>query len=111
MAVHHGSYVPDLSIDIPKLLSASEFLLSARSRAFENNSPIKLNITTTVYPNSDVDDGSPAPRYEPTLVEGRVRAENIPDGYDPLSIVEVVIDSDRHEDEVIAQFYKRHVEN
>ncbi|MCY4115231.1 MAG: OB-fold nucleic acid binding domain-containing protein [Chloroflexi bacterium] len=102
---------PDLSIDIPKLLSAAEFLLSASSRAFEKNSPIKLNITTTVYPNSDVDDGSPAPRYEPTLVEGRVRAVNIPDGYDPFSIVEVVIDSDRHEDEVIAQFYKCHVEN
>jgi len=33
----------------------------------------------------------------------------IPDGFDPYSIVEVVIDSDQHEDEVVAQFYKRYV--
>ena len=102
---------PDLSIDIPKLLSASEFLLSARSRVFKKNSPIKLSIATTVYPNSDVDDGSPAPRYKQTLVEGQVRDVNIPDGCDPFSIVELVIDSDRHKDDVIAQFYKRSVEN
>lgn len=71
---------PDLSIDLPKLLSASEFLLSSRSRVFEKNSPIKLNIMTTVNPNADVDDGIPAPRYKQTLVEGQVRDVNIPDG-------------------------------
>ncbi len=102
---------PDLSIDIPKLLSASDFLLSAASRVHKTSSPIKVNVTTTTYPSSDVDDGSPAPRYAQTLVEGRVRAVNIPDGYDPLSIVELVIDADGHEDDVIAQFYRRSVEN
>lgn len=102
---------PDLSIDIPKLLSASEFLLSASSRVSKKNSPIKVNVTTTVHPSSDVDDGSPAPRYTQALVEGRVRAVNIPDKYDPFSIVELVIDSDHHKDDVIAQFYKRSVTN
>ena len=102
---------PDLSIDIPKLLSASDFLLSAARRVHKTSSPIKVNVTTTTYPSSNVDDGSPAPRYAQTLVEGRVRAVNMPDGYDPLSIVELVIDADRHEGDVIAQFYRRSVEN
>ena len=101
---------PDLSIDIPMLLSASDFLLSASGRVFQKSSPIKFNVTTTVKPSSDVDDGSPAPRYAITVVEGRVRAVNIPDGFDPFSIVELVIDSDQHKDHVIAQFYKRSVE-
>ena len=102
---------PDFSIDIPKLLSASDFLLSAASRVRKTTSPIKVNVTTTTYPSLDIDDKSPAPRYAQTLVEGRVRAVNIPDGYDPFSMVELVIDADRHEDEVIAQFYRRSVEN
>ena len=101
---------PDLSIDIPMLLSASDFLLSASSRVFKESSSRKLNVTTTIHPSSDSDDASPAPRYATTLVEGRVRAVNIPDGFDPFSIVELVIDSDRHNDDVIAQFYKRNVE-
>ena len=45
----------------------------------------------------------------PTLVKGRVLAVNTPDGFDPYSIVRVVIDSDQHEHEVVAQFYKRNV--
>ena len=102
---------PDFSIDISKLLSASDFLLSAASRVCKKSSTIKVNVTTTTYPSSDVDDGSPAPRYARTLVEGRVRAVNIPDGYDPFSIVELVIDADRHKDDVIVEFYKRSVEN
>ncbi len=101
----------DLSIDIPMLLSAADFLLYAARQAFRKTSPTNLKVTTTVYPHSDRDNRSSAPRYAPTLVEGRVRAVNIPNGYDPFSIVELVIDSDHHDDEVIAQFYKRSVEN
>ena len=100
----------DLSIDIPMLLSAADFLLSASRRVSKTSSPIKVNVTTTVELSSDVYDGNPAPRYDRTLVEGRVRAVNILDGFDPFGIVELVIDSDRHKDHVIAQFYKRNVE-
>ena len=102
---------PDLSIDIPKLLSASDFLLTASSRVFKKSSPIKVNVTTKMYPNSDVDDARPAPRDAMTLIEGRVRAVCVPDGFDPFGIVELVIDSDRHKDHVIAQFYKRSVKD
>lgn len=101
----------DLSIDIPMLLSAADFLLSASSRVFKKSSPIKIRVTATMDPSSEIDDAVPASRLVETLVEGRVRAVNIPDGFDPLSIVELVIDSDRHCDDVVAQFYKRNVED
>ena len=102
---------PDLSIDMPMLLSASDFLLSASDRVFRKRSPIKVNITTETYPSTEESDGRPAPRSVTTLVEGLVRTVKIPDGFDPFSIVELVIDSDHHEHEVTAQFYKRNVED
>ena len=102
---------PDLSMDLPMLLSASEFLLSASDRVFRNNSPIKVNITTTTYPSTEDTNGRPTPRSITTLLEGRVRAVNIPDGFDPYSIVELVVDSKQHEHDVIAQFYKRNTED
>ena len=46
-----------------------------------------------------------------TLVEGRVRAVRIPDGFDPFSIVELVIDSEQHEQDVVAQFYRRNTQD
>ena len=102
---------PDLSMDIPMLLSASDFLLSASDRVFRKSSPIKVNITTTAYPSTGDSDGRPTPRSVTTLVEGRVRAVRIPDGFDPFSIVELVLDSDQHECDVVAQFHKRNVKD
>ena len=102
---------PDLSIDIPMLLSASDFLLSASDRLFRKSSPFKVNITTTTYPNAQDSDENQTPRSVTTLVEGRVQAVRIPDGFDPYSIVELTIDSDHHEYEVIAQFYKRNAKD
>ena len=102
---------PDLSIDIPMLLGASAFLLSASGWVLRKNSPIKVNSTMTTYSSNENADGRPTPRFLTTLVEGRVRALNVPDGFDPYSIVELVIDSDQHEHEVIAQFYKRNVKD
>ena len=102
---------PDLSIDIPMLLSAADFLLSASDRVFRKSSPIKVNITTTTNASTEDSEGRPTPRSTTTLVEGRVRTVNVPDGFDPFSIVELVIDSDRHEHEIIAQFYRRSVKD
>ena len=99
---------PNLSIDIPMLLSASDFLLSASDRLFRKSSPIKVNITTTTYPTTVDSDGEPMPRSVTTLVEGRVREVKTPEGFDPFSVVDLVIDSDQHEHDVIAQFYKRY---
>ena len=102
---------PDLSIDIPMLLSASGFLLHASDRVFKDSSPIKVNITMTTNPGSVNGDGHPVPKFVTTLVKGRVRELRIPDGFDPFSIVELVIDSDQHGYEIVAQFYKRNVKD
>ena len=102
---------PDRSIDIPMLLSASDFLLSASDRVLRKSSPTKVNITTTTHPSTEDADGRPTPRSVTTLVEGRVCAVNIPDGFDPYGVVELVIDSDQHENEVVAHFYKRNVKD
>ena len=60
----------DLSMDIPMLLSASNFLLSASERVFRKSSPIKVNITTTTYPSTEHTDGRPTPRSVTTLLKG-----------------------------------------
>ena len=99
----------NLSIDIPQLLSASEFLLSASLRAFKAHSPYKVNITTTVHPDQGDGDGEAMAPPTTALVEGRVRTVRVPDGFDPFGIVEVVIDSDHHEYDMTVQFYKRSV--
>jgi len=100
---------PDLSMDIPTLLNASEFLLSASDRMFRKTSPFKVNITTTTYPSTENAEGRPSVISVPTMVNGVVRAVRIPEGFDPYAIVEVVIDSDQHEHEIVAHFYKRNV--
>ena len=102
---------PNLSIEIPMLMSAADFLLSASDRIFRNNSPIKVNITSTTYPNTEESEGRSTPCSVMTMVEGRVLSVNIPDGFDPYSIVELMIDSDHHDHDVIAQFYKRNVKD
>ena len=99
----------DLSIEIPMLLGASDFLLSASDRVFRDNSPLKVNITMTTHPSAEDDEGKPMPRPVPTLVEGHVRAVRIPDGFDPNGVVELVVESDQHEHDIVAQFYKRDV--
>ena len=100
---------PNLSIDIQMLLSASEFLLSASERLFRTTAPFEFNVTTTTYPNTVDGGGRPIPPSAVAVVEGRVRAVRIPKGFDPFSIVELVIESDQHEADVTAQFYKRNV--
>lgn len=101
----------DLCIDMPRLLSVSEFLLSASDQVFRDKSPIKINVTTTTHPSAEDDEGKPMSQPVPTLVEGRVRAVRIPDGFDPHGVVEVVVDSDQHQGEVVAQFYRRNVKD
>ena len=102
---------PNLSIDISMLSSASDFLLSASDRIFRKSSPIKIKVTETTYPNTVGSNGDMIPRSITTLVKGRVRDVRIPGGFDPFSIVELVIESDEHECEVVAQFYKRNIED
>ena len=100
----------DLSIDIQFLLSASEFLLSASDHHFRKHSPIKMKPSVTIYTDQGDSNGEALPPLvKTTVVEGRVRTVRIPDGFDPWSSVELVIDSEQCEHDIIAQFNKRYV--
>ena len=74
----------NLSIDISQLLSASEFLLSASLRAFQAQSPYKVNITTTIHPNHGDGGGEAKAPSTTALVEGSVRTVRVPNGFDPF---------------------------
>ena len=99
----------DLSIDIKMLLSGASFLLSASDRLWRQRAPFKMKSTVTTYTDAADATGKPIPPDLQVLIEGRVRSVKIPEGFDPNSIVEVVIDSDHHEHAVTAFFYKRNV--
>ena len=99
----------DLSIDIQTLLSGASFLLSASGNLGRQRSPVKITSTVTTY-SEDVDDGgNPRPPMLSIYVEGRVRSVKIPEGFDPFSLVEVVIDCDHLGHDVTAIFYRRNV--
>ena len=109
-------YIPDLksasfSMDIQALVSASSFLIESSARLFREHWPIKVEGTTEILRNPDKSRGHPAPPPRPMFIEGVVRSVKIPEGFDPYSTVEVVIDSDHHEHFVTTSFYKRNVES
>ena len=99
----------DLSIDIKMLLSGASFLISASDRLWWQRAPFKVKSTVTTYTDAADATGKPMPPDLQVLIEGRVRSVKIPEGFEPNSLVEVVIDSDRHEHAVTTFFYKRNV--
>ena len=107
-------YIPDLrsadlSIDIQTLLSAASFLLSASENLGRQRSPIKVTSTVTTYSEGVDEQGNQRPPMSRAYVEGRVRSVKIPEGFDPFSLVEVVIDCEHLGHDVTALFYKRNV--
>ena len=107
-------YITDLrsaniSIDIQTLLSAASFLLSTSDKLMRQRSPIKVESTVTTY-SQDVDDsGNPRPPMKSAYIKGQVRSVKIPEGFDPFSLVEAVIDCEHLGHDVTALFYKRNV--
>ena len=99
----------DLSIDIQILLSGASFLLSTSENLGRQRSPFKITSTVTTYSEDVDDDGNPRPPMSSAYVEGRVRSVKIPEGYDPFSLVEVVIGCEHLGHDVTAFFYKRNV--
>ena len=105
-------YITDLkfsnvSIDIPMLLSVSEFLIEAGHRQFRQRSPVKITFNEITSANDE--DGRESRRPTHGLVEGVVRSVRIHPGFDPFDLVEVVIASDEYDEEVTAHFHKRNV--
>ena len=96
----------DISLDIRILLSASEFLIEAGHRQFRQHSPVKITTEVKTYPDEGITSSRPVHAW----IEGRVRDIRIPTGFNPFDIVEIVIDSDAHEQVVTAQLSKHQVE-
>lgn len=104
-----------LSIHIPSIIDASEFLLSASLRYFRDKSSYNIQTTISTYSNhesdQDTDGNKPRRRSATTLVEGRVDSLIVPDSYDPYSLVNVVINSHHYDRPITASFYKRDTKN
>lgn len=107
-------YIPQLkdapSMNTGALISASGVLLNYADSSFRQNLPISFKSTIETFPNTHADTGN-ARTMNTTIVEGVVRSVRVPDGYDPHATVEVVIDSDHHEQGITAEFYRRNVED
>lgn len=103
-------YIPDListdlSIDISALSSASDIVLDVVTSSFRESSPIKFDITSRIYPVCENLDTIRIPKR--VIVEGQVCSVKIPDGFDPDSIVEVVIQSEFYfKDYIMADFHQ-----
>ena len=100
-----ASQITNTRVEVLTLLSASRIALDLAFVSFRQRSPIKPKVTVTTYR----DTAQPAMR--PELVQGIVRTVRIPEGFDPHSQVEVLIERNDGGVEVTALFRKADVEN
>lgn len=105
-------YVTDLTAtetkliaDLPLLVGASEFLLSASLHQLKERSPYSVHVTVTT--STVTNDGDMTIPSVTTMVGGTVRSVVVPDSYDPQSRVKVLIDSHQHDQPISVYFFKR----
>ena len=91
-------------VEIAGLLSASGVALSVANQVFRDRLPIKFN--TTIQQVIDPD----RPKTRELFIEGVVRSFSIPDGFDPHSPVDAVIDTDDGQEITVNLFRKMEVE-
>ena len=77
----------NLSAEIRPLVAACETVLATSEAMFKRDFPIKPQITVQTFPPVPDQDQ----QYSPIVVSGRVTSVNIPEGFDPYSLVEVAI--------------------
>ena len=91
-------------VEIASLLSASRVALNVADQVLRDRFPIKSN--TTVHQSIDPD----RPKIREEFMEGVVRSLLIPEGFDPHSPVEAVIDTDDGQEVTVNLFRKMEVE-
>ncbi len=91
-------------VEIAGLLSASGVALSVANQVFRDRLPIKFN--TTIQQVIDPDRA----KTRELFIEGVVRSFSIPDGFDPHSPVDAVIDTDDGKEITVNLFRKMEVE-
>ena len=117
-------YIPsltsaDLSMDIQVMLNVSHIVLELTESLLRKDFPvsIKTEVVPQTRADSDSTDDDPVPEY--VWVKGTVLSVNIPDGFEPHSQVEVIVEPEFYfkglrasypENDVVAHFRKADVE-
>ena len=97
----------ELSVDIERILDASDFLLIVSGKMFKEAWPLQFDISTTIISSTPASDGTPSPRVYTRHVEGLVSDIRMPDGFNPYDLVELEIKPDNCEHPIVAIFNKR----
>ncbi len=101
-------YVPErkdsnLSAELQPIVIACEIVLDTSSFMFRRDYPRKPRITSEIM--SDGQDPDQSPKDVLILVEGVVTSVSIPEGFDPHSLVEIAIETEKY-DRLTYQVYK-----
>ena len=87
-------YIPtlkstELSMDVIAMLSASRLTLDLAERSFRENTPLRIEVNSQAHPPAENNDPALVPH--PVWVRGLVQSVKMPEGFDPNSQVEVVV--------------------
>ena len=83
---------PNLSADLQPIVAACEIVLDTSRFMFRRDYPIKPRITTKFISSGQGQDHSQ--EYTPIITSGTVTSVNVPEGFDPHSIVEVTVETE-----------------
>lgn len=96
----------NILVDINKTLKAAKVFVDASDEEFRKKSPVKFNFSINTNKNSvEKEDKISAI----SNIKGKVIDIIVSEGFDPCSIVEVLIDSEEFVYPIKAKFYKRNV--
>ena len=92
-------YIPErkdsnLSADLGPIVAACGMVLDTSRFMFQRDYPRKPRITTKIISSGQGQD--PSPEHMPIIVCGTVTSVNVPEGFDPHSIVEVVMETEEY---------------
>ena len=105
-------YIPErkdsnLSADLRPIVAACETVLDTSQFMFRRDYPLKPRITTEIISSGQEQDQSQ--EYMPIIVSGTVASVNVPEGFDPHSIVEVTVETEEY-GLLTLEVYKRNPE-
>ena len=85
---------PNLSADLQPIVAACEIVLDTSRFMFRRDYPIKPRITTKFISSGQGQDQSQ--EYMPIIAPGIITSVNVPEGFDPHSIVEVTVETEEY---------------
>ena len=118
-------YIPtltstELSLDVTAMLGASGLILGLAMDTFRENSPVSVNVEVTSQAPASPDRPDATKVLKRVMVKGVIQSVNIPEGFEPHSQVDVVVQLEAYYDgmtnkesieSVTARFRKSQVES